>query len=86
MTMKLIREEIEKVEVLTEEKNGKKSLYIKGPFLQAEVVNRNGRMYPMGIMEREVKRYAEDYVKKGRALERPRSPRWSNCQLGSCFT
>ena len=45
MTMKLIREEIEKVEVLTEEKNGKKSLYIKGPFLQAEVVNRNGRMY-----------------------------------------
>ena len=66
--MKLIREEIEKVEVLTEEKNGKKSLYIKGPFLQAEVVNRNGRMYPMGIMEREVKRYAEDYVKKGRAL------------------
>ena len=68
MTMKLIREEIEKVEVLTEEKNGKKSLYIKGPFLQAEVVNRNGRMYPMGIMEREVKRYAEDYVKKGRAL------------------
>lgn len=68
MTMKLIREEIEKVEVLTEVKNGKKSLYIKGPFLQAEVVNRNGRMYPMGIMEREVKRYAEDYVKKGRAL------------------
>jgi len=68
MTMKLIREEIEKVEVLTEEKNGKKSLYIKGPFLQAEVVNRNGRMYPMSIMEREVKRYAEDYVKKGRAL------------------
>ena len=68
MTMKLIREEIEKVEVLTEERNGKKSLYIKGPFLQAEVVNRNGRMYPMGIMEREVKRYAEDYVKKGRAL------------------
>ena len=66
--MKLIREEIEKVEVLTESKNGKKSLYIKGPFLQAEKVNRNGRMYPMGIMEREVERYNKDYVAKGRAL------------------
>ena len=66
--MKLIREEIEKVEVLTENKNGKKSLYIKGPFLQAEKVNRNGRMYPMGIMEREVERYSKDYVQKGRAL------------------
>ena len=66
--MKLIREEIEKVEVLTESKNGKKSLYIKGPFLQAEKVNRNGRMYPMGIMEREVERYSKDYVQKGRAL------------------
>ena len=66
--MKLIREEIEKVEVLTESKNGKKSLYIKGPFLQAEKVNRNGRMYPMGIMEREVERYSKDYVAKGRAL------------------
>ncbi len=66
--MKLIREEIEKVEVLTESKNGKKSLYIKGPFLQAEKVNRNGRMYPMGIMEKEVERYSKDYVQKGRAL------------------
>lgn len=66
--MKLIREEIEKVEVITESRNGKKSLYIKGPFLQAECVNRNGRMYPMGIMEREVKRYTESYVNKGRAL------------------
>nr|BAR35353.1 prohead core scaffold and protease [uncultured Mediterranean phage uvMED] len=66
--MKLIREEIERVEVLTESKNGKKSLFIKGPFLQAEKVNRNGRMYPMGIMEREVERYSKDYVQKGRAL------------------
>ena len=66
--MKLIREEIEKVEVLTESKNGKKTLYIKGPFLQAEKVNRNGRMYPMGIMEKEVERYSKDYVQKGRAL------------------
>ena len=66
--MKLIREEIEKVEVLTEEKNGKKNLYIQGIFLQSECVNRNGRMYPFSIMEKEVNRYNESYVKKGRAL------------------
>jgi hypothetical protein len=66
--MKLIREEVEKVEVLTEENNGKKNLFIKGVFLQAEQVNRNGRMYRMPVMEREVKRYTEQYVNKGRAL------------------
>jgi len=66
--MKLIREEIEKVEVITESVGGKKSLFIKGIFLQSECVNRNGRMYPFSIMEREVNRYNENYVKKGRAL------------------
>ena len=66
--MKLITEEIESVEVLTETVNGKKTLYIQGPFLQTEVVNRNGRMYRMPVMEREVKRYTEQYVDKGRAL------------------
>ena len=66
--MKLIREEIEKVEVLTETVNGKKNMYIQGVFLQSEMVNRNGRMYPFNIMEREVKRYTKDYVDKGRAL------------------
>ena len=66
--MKLITEEIESVEVLTETVNGKKTLYIQGPFLQTEVVNRNGRMYRMSVMEREVKRYSEQYVDKGRAL------------------
>lgn len=66
--MKLIREEIEKVEVITEENNGKKNLFITGIFLQSECVNRNGRMYPFSIMEREVKRYNENYVLKGRAL------------------
>ena len=66
--MKLIREEVEKVEVLTENVNGKKNLFIKGIFLQAEQVNRNGRMYRMPVMEREVKRYNEQYVQKGRAL------------------
>jgi hypothetical protein len=66
--MKLITEEIEKVEVITESIGGKKSLFIKGIFLQAEQVNRNGRMYRMPVMEREVKRYTEQYVNKGRAL------------------
>jgi hypothetical protein len=66
--MKLIREEVEKVKVITEEKNGKKNLYIQGVFLQSECVNRNGRMYPFQIMEREVRRYNENYVQKGRAL------------------
>jgi len=66
--MKLIKEEIESVQVLTETVNGKKTLYIQGVFLQSECVNRNGRLYPFQIMEREVKRYNENYVQKGRAL------------------
>jgi len=66
--MKLIAEEIESVEILTEEKNGKKSLYITGPFLQAEVVNRNKRFYPLETMVNEVNRYNESFTDKGRAL------------------
>ena len=66
--MKLITEEIESVEVITEEKNGKKTLYIQGPFLQTEQKNRNNRVYRKSIMEREVKRYTEQYICKGRAL------------------
>ena len=66
--MKLIREEIERVEVITEEKDGKKLLFIQGPFLQTEQQNRNGRLYRRNVMEREVKRYADQYISKGRAL------------------
>lgn len=66
--MKLITEEIESVKVITEEKNGKKTLYITGPFLQAEVTNRNGRCYPYNILEREVSRYNQNFIQKGRAL------------------
>jgi len=66
--MKLIREEIEKVEVITETVNGKKNMFIKGVFLQSEMVNRNNRLYPFQIMEREVNRYCKDYIDKGRAL------------------
>jgi len=67
--MKLIREEIEDVKVfIAEGKNGKKSLYIEGVFLQGNIKNRNGRMYPMETLRREVGRYNESYVNSGRAL------------------
>ena len=66
--MKLITEQIENIQVLTEEKNGKTSLYITGPFLQAEITNRNGRCYPFPILEREVAKYTAKYIKEGRAL------------------
>jgi len=66
--MKLISEEIESVDILTEEKDGKKTLYIQGPFLQAEVVNRNKRCYPLATMVNEVSRYNESFTSKGRAL------------------
>ena len=66
--MKLIREEIEQVEVIVENRNGKKSLFIEGVFLQSEMKNRNGRMYPKQTLMREVNRYNENFVEKGRAL------------------
>ena len=66
--MKLIREEIESVEFITEERNGKKSLYIEGIFLQGNIKNRNGRMYPMETLQKEVSRYNEAHVQSGRAL------------------
>ena len=66
--MKLIREEIEQVEVIVENRNGKKNLFIEGVFLQGEIKNRNGRMYPMSTLAREVGRYNENFVQKGRAL------------------
>jgi hypothetical protein len=66
--MKLIREEIESVNFIVENKNGKKSLYIEGVFLQGDIKNRNGRMYPMETLRREVARYNESNVVAGRAL------------------
>ena len=66
--MKLIREEIENVEVIVEERGGKKNLYIEGVFLQGDIKNRNGRMYPAQTLAKEVSRYNEAFVGKGRAL------------------
>ena len=66
--MKLITETIENVEVITEGKGADKKLYIEGVFLQSEIKNRNGRMYPFSVLEKEVNRYNEEYVKTSRAL------------------
>jgi hypothetical protein len=66
--MKLIKEVFENVSYLVEEKDGKKSLYIEGPFLVAETVNRNGRKYLKETMQKEVSRYTEEYINKNRAF------------------
>jgi len=66
--MKLITEQIENVKVITEGKGADKKLFIEGVFLQSEIVNRNGRRYPYEILDREVTRYNEEYVKTKRAL------------------
>ena len=66
--MKLITEQIEEVKFLTDDNNGKKNHYIQGVFLQGEIKNRNGRVYPIDILEREVSRYTTENISKNRAL------------------
>ena len=67
--MKLISEQLQDVEFIKEEKeNGKKDYKIKGIFMQADIKNRNGRVYPMDVLDKEVKRYNEEYVDKKRAF------------------
>ena len=66
--MKLITEEVQKVKFVTEGKGSNKKLYIEGVFLQGNIKNRNGRMYPVETLEREVGRYNESFIQKGRAL------------------
>ena len=66
--MKLITEELSKVEFITEGKGASKKMYIEGVFLQGNLKNRNGRMYPMETLSREVGRYNESFIQKGRAL------------------
>jgi len=66
--MKLIAEEITQVDFLCEEKEGKKNYFIEGVFLQAEVENRNNRKYMLRTLQREVNKYSENYIQKGRAL------------------
>ena len=66
--MKLITEEVARVKFIVEGKGAQKKMYIEGTFLQGEIKNRNGRMYPINTLAKEVKRYNESFVKKGRAL------------------
>ena len=66
--MRLITEITENIEYITETINGKKSLYIHGPFMMAEVKNKNGRVYPKEILMKEIQRYNENYVNKKRAF------------------
>ena len=67
--MKLISAQIEGIEYITEEKdNGEKSYKIKGVFMQSEVKNRNGRVYPFEVLNKEVKRYNKEYIEEKRAF------------------
>ena len=66
--MKLITEEVQKVKFIVEGSGASKKMYIEGIFLQGDICNRNGRMYPMKTLAREVNRYNESFVNKGRAL------------------
>jgi|TARA_B110000908_G_scaffold172007_1_gene237043 hypothetical protein len=75
--MKLISEEITQSEMLVEETNGKKDYKIRGVFLQAEIKNKNGRVYEKGILDNEVRRYNAEFINKKRAfgeLGHPDSP------------
>ena len=66
--MKLISEEIQNAEMLVEETNGKKNYKIKGVFLQSDIKNRNGRIYENDILQKEVKRYNQEFINKKRAF------------------
>ena len=67
--MKLISEHVDSIEYLVEDtKEGAKNYRIKGVFMQAEMKNRNGRMYPMSVLEKEVGRYNKEYVNQNRAF------------------
>ena len=77
-TVKLISEEIQDVEYITEQKeNGKKNYKIRGIFMQADIKNRNGRIYPQEVLEKEVRRYNKDQINNNRAygeLGHPEGP------------
>jgi hypothetical protein len=66
--MKLITEEVQKVKFITEGRGASKKMFIEGVFLQADLPNRNKRLYEMKTLEREVNRYNENFICKGRAL------------------
>ena len=68
-TVKLISEAVEEVEYITEEKDdGGKNYKIRGIFMQADIKNRNGRIYPMEVLEEEVKKYNKNFIEQKRAF------------------
>ena len=67
--MKLISEHLDDIEFITEDDaEGKKNYRIKGVFMEADIKNRNNRMYPMAVLEKEVKRYNREYIQQKRAF------------------
>jgi len=68
-TVKLISEAVEEVEYITEEKeNGGKNYKIRGIFMQADIKNRNGRVYPMEVLDEEVRKYNKNFIQQNRAF------------------
>ena len=79
MTVKLITEQVQEVQILKEEdeKTGKKNYKLKGIFLQGDIKNRNGRVYPVEVLEKEVKRYNKEFIAQNRGygeLGHPEGP------------
>ena len=79
MTVKLITEQVQDVQILKEEdeKTGKKNYKLKGIFLQGDIKNRNGRVYPVEVLEKEVKRYNKEFIAENRGygeLGHPEGP------------
>ena len=79
MTVKLITEQVQDVQILKEEdeKTGKKNYKLKGIFLQGDIKNRNGRVYPVEVLEKEVKRYNKEFIEQNRGygeLGHPEGP------------
>ena len=83
--MKLITETIEDIEVLTEANNsGGKNYKIRGVFMQADIKNRNGRVYPVDTLAKEVKRYTNEFINKKRAFGELGHPDGSCCCVIVC--
>lgn len=79
--MKLLRELTESVEVLTEEKNGIKYMYLQGPFMQAAIANRNKRIYPVEVLQKEASRYLKENVDRKTAWGELNHPAGPNINL-----
>ena len=78
--MKLISEALEETKFIVEEtKEGKKDYKIKGVFMQAEIKNRNGRIYPMNVLESEINRYNKKFINENRAYGELGHPEGPTC-------